>query len=701
MSKKTKYGKRNFRAHYENNSQRLNFGRRLFGKSTRVLQKGYMTPKSKLRASAAKMSWRERLTALKYVPPFLKLVWKTHRGFTVLMILLRVLRAFVPVAALWVGKLIIDAVLSARTEFSPDVFNQLFYNHFALWKLVALEFGIVAAGQLLTRASALIESLSGDLFANQISVRLMRHASSLDLYQFENPEFYDRLERARRQTTGRIGLLPQIFQVAQDAFTLASLAAALLVFSPLLLLLLVLSVLPSFLGATHYAALEYSLLFRQTPERRLLDYIRYLAASDETAKEVQMFGLADWLVERFRRISTRFYQENRRLSIRRGISAAALSTLGTFGYYAAYVSILINAVTGAITIGSLTFLAGSFARSRDLVESILNNASMVFSQALYLKDLFDFFEIQPTIFSPVNGSNLPETIRQGFVFENVGFRYPESEKWAIRHVNFNLKPGERLALVGENGAGKTTLTKLISRLYDPTEGRITLDGIDLREYDLESLRAGISVIFQDFVRYDMAFGANIGVGEVESVKSYLAETQKIQADQEAAGKNSTVNAKKNSINGKVKIDLPQIEVPAQILTAAEKSLAATLLPRLSKGYDQMLGKRFDGGIDLSGGEWQKVALARAYMRDARLLILDEPTAALDARAETEVFTRFSELSKGRMAILISHRFSTVRMADRIVVLQNGGVVEEGTHEQLVAKNGVYAELFEMQAAGYQ
>ncbi len=647
-----------------------------------------MTPAIKPNAASKKMTWRERFKALKYIPPFFKLVWKTHRTFTVLMIVLRVLRSFVPVGALWVGKLIIDAVLTERGM--PVTADQPLYYNFDLWRLVALEFAIVVAGQMLTRASALVESLTGDLFANQISVRLMEHASRLDLYQFENPEFYDRLERARRQTTGRIGLLPQIFQVTQDAFTLLSLAAALLVFNPFLVLLLLLSVLPSFLGATHYAALEYSLLFRQTPERRLLDYIRYLGASDESAKEVQMFGLASWLAARFRRISTRFYEENRRLSIRRGVSAAALSILGTLGYYAAYISILVSAVVGTITIGSLTFLAGSFARSRDLVESILNNASTVFTQALYLKDLFDFFEVKPTIYSPANGIKVPKEIKQGFVFENVGFRYPESEKWAIRNVTFVLNPDERIALVGENGAGKTTLAKLIARLYDPTEGRILLDNVDLREYDLESLRTAISVIFQDFVRYDMAFGANIGVGEVESVESYLATAQENRDEPE-----------KQVDNSKADGDFLHLEVPRQIVLAAEKSLAASLLPNLPNGYSQMLGKRFDGGVDLSGGEWQKVALGRAYMREAQLLILDEPTAALDARAEYEVFTRFSELSRGRMAVLISHRFSTVRMADRIVVLQNGMVVEDGAHDELLGKKGLYAELFELQAAGYQ
>ena len=505
------------------------------------------------------------------------------------MVFLRVIRSFVPVATLWIGKLIIDQVLIARDTPIASV-EQAFYNNPRLWELVALELTIVAAGQLLMRASALVESLSGDLFANQISVRLMQHASTLDLYQFENPEFYDRLERARRQTTGRIGLLPQVLQIAQDLFALISLGAALLVFSPLLVLLLIISVVPSFLGATHYAALEYSLLFRQTPERRLLDYFRYIGASDETAKEVQMFGLADWLISSFRRISNSFYDQNRKLSIRRGISGAALSVIGTLGYYAAYVSILLQAVRGAITIGSLTFLAGTFARSRDLVESILNNAGTVFGQALYLKDLFDFFEMKPTIVSPAGGRKIPEAIKEGFVFKNVGFRYPESEKWAIRNVNLIIGPGERIALVGENGAGKTTLTKLIARLYDPTEGSITLEGIDLREYDLKFLRHSISVIFQDFVRYDMSFGANIGVGEIEAVEPYISDAQKDRAKFPEVSK----------IESAVKPT-----VPVQILNAAEESLAATLLPRLPGGYEQMLGKRFEGGVDLSGGEWQK------------------------------------------------------------------------------------------------
>jgi ATP-binding cassette subfamily B protein len=559
-----------------------------------------------------------------------------------------------------------------------------------LWKLVALEVAFVLVNEALSRASSLVESLLGDLFSNHTSVRLMQHAATLDLYQFEDPAFYDQLERARRQTIGRIGLLAQFLSIGQDALTLLSLGAALLVYSPLLLLLLAVSVLPSFLGETHFASLQYSLLYRWTPERRQLDYLRYVGASDSTAKEVQMFGLAPWLIERYRTLAERFYLENKRLSIRKGVVATAFAVLGTLGYYGAYVHILLRAVAGAISLGSLTFLAASFARSRDLIQHLLSAASDIYEQSLYLKDLFDFFEMKPSITAPAGAPEVPTKIRDGFVFEDVGFQYPGSDRWAVRHVSFSLRPGERLALVGENGAGKTTLTKLLARLYDPTEGRILLDGRDLREYDLASLRRAIGVIFQDFVRYDLRFDENIGVGEINQVRSYLELPR---------------NGKGADVKSSGGTGLPAKDdaraVPEVLASAAEKSLAASLLPRFPEGYRQMLGRRFEGGVDLSGGEWQKIALARAYMRAAQVLILDEPTASLDARAEYEVFKRFSELLSGRMAVIISHRFSTVRMADRIVVLKGGTVVEDGTHQELVVRGGLYEELFRLQADGYR
>jgi ATP-binding cassette subfamily B protein len=610
---------------------------------------------------------KDRIAALRLVPRLVGLVWATHRGYTLAMVVLRVVRSFVPVATLWVAKLIIDEVV---------LLAQRGGDARQLWVLVAVEMAVVVGGELLARGSSLVEGLLSDLFTNRISIRIMEHAATLDLHQFEDPKFYDHLERARQGTSGRVALLAQLLGIAQSVLTLLSLSFALAAQVPWLLVLLALAVLPSFLGETHFAALSYSLMFRRTPERRQLDYVRYVGASDETAKEVQLFGLAPWLIGRYKTLADRFYGENRSLAIRKAVVSSGLSLLGTVGYYGAYVIVLARAITGAISIGMLTFLAASFRQSRDLIQQLLMSASSIYEQSLYLKDLFDFFDMSPSIANRPNARPVPRPIRQGFEFRDVGFRYPGSERWAVRHLSFTLRPGERVALVGENGAGKTTLTKLLARLYDASEGRILLDGVDLRDYDVADVRHAIGVIFQDFVRYDMRFDENIGVGEVEDVRGYLDATS--TADNGGAG-----------------------APPSAIASAAEKSLAASLLPRLPGAYRQMLGRRFDSGVDLSGGEWQKVALARAYMRDAQVLILDEPTAALDARAEYDVFVRFNELMAGRMAVVISHRFSTVRMADRIIVLKAGEIVEQGTHDDLADAGGLYSELFAMQAAGYR
>ncbi len=636
---------------------------------------GPVTPRRPRRDDTAPApTWRERFRALRHVPALLRLVWATHRGYAAGVALLRLVRAGFPVLTLLVGKLIIDAVVAGARAAGPG--GSAAARDAAvgrLWHFVAIEVGLVVAADLLGRASSLLESLLADRFSNRTSVRLMEHAATLDLAQFEDPTFYDQLERARRQTAGRIGLFTQLLGMAQDSLTLASLVATMAAFDWRLLILLVAAILPSFLGETHFAGLGYSLLFRWTPERRQLDYLRYVGASDKTAKEVQSFGLAPWLVGRYSALADRFEAENARLAVRRAGVGGLLGLLSTGGYYAAYVLILARAVAGVISLGTLTLLAGAFARGRDTLQRVLSTAGDAAEQALYLGDLFDFFAMQPTIRSRPGAPPVPARIREGFVFEDVGFRYPGSERWAVRHVDLAIRAGERVALVGENGAGKTTLTKLLARLYEPTEGRILLDGVDLRDYDLASLRAAVGVIFQDFVRYDFAFDENVGVGEVAVL--------------ERAGAAGAAGA--------------PAETPAPIRTAAERSLAASLLPKLPNGYRQMLGRRFEGGVDLSGGEWQKVALARAYLRDAQVLVLDEPTAALDARAEFEVFERFAELVAGRMAVLISHRFSTVRMADRIVVLGGGRVVEEGSHEALIERGGEYAELFGLQAVGYR
>ena len=601
-------------------------------------------------------TWAERLAALHYVPPLLKLVYQTHRGYTVAILALRAVRSFVPLSVLWVGKLIIDGVIAAvRTQAAGAA-----VDWWHLGGLVGLELGFAVVGEALARLSSLLESLLGDLFGNRISVRLMQHAATLDLAQFEDAEVYDHLERARRQTVGRIGLFTLLLATAQSLVTLITLASVLLLQQPWLLLLLAVAVVPSFLGEAHYASLGYSLLFHWTPERRLLDYLRYMGASDESAKEVKLFGLSDFLVDRYARLSDEFYAENKWLAVRRNVVSTALVTVGTLGYYAAYAVIIYFTVLGRYTIGALTFLAGSFRQSRDLIQGVLLSLSQIYEQSLYLADLFTFFDVQPRVTSKPGARAVPKPIREGFAFENVGFRYPGSDRWAVRHLTFRIRPEERVALVGENGAGKTTLVKLLARLYDPDEGRILLDGVDLREHDLESLRRNIGVIFQDFVRYEFILKENIGVGQVEGLGD-----------------------------------------EARIREAARRSLADSVATRLEKGYDQVLGRRFEGGVELSGGEWQKVALGRAYMREAQVLILDEPTAALDARAEYEVFLRFAELTKGKMAVLISHWFSTVRMADRIIVLRGGELVDQGTHEELLARGGLYAELFSLQAAGYR
>jgi ATP-binding cassette, subfamily B, bacterial len=608
-------------------------------------------------------SWRERLGALRNLPPFLKLVWRTSPALTLSQSLLRIVRALLPVATLYVGKLIIDeVVLLAQAPPAAEDLRQWIASGLLgrIGWLLALEFGLAVLSDVLGRAVSLLDSLLSERFSNETSLRLMEHAATLDLEDFEDSELQDRLERARRQAAGRTSLIGQLFGQAQDVVTVASFAAGLIVYAPWLIALLAVALVPAFVGEAHFNAQSYALNYARTSERRELDYVRQTGASAETAKEVKIFGLNAFLIERYRTLATSFFEANRRIAMRRASWGSLLSAIGTVAYYVAYAYIVWRTIHHDFSIGDLTFLAGSFRRLRNLLENLLLGFSQLAGQALYLDDLFSFFEIQPEIVPPSNPRPFPVPIQDGFAFENVGFRYPGAERWAVRGLTFKLHAGETLALVGENGAGKTTLVKLLARLYDPDEGRILLDGHDLREYDLFAMRANIGVIFQDFVRYHFTAADNIAVGRIEA-----------RGDR------------------------------ARIVAAAERSLADEVIRKLPKGYDQIIGKRFRTGIDLSGGEWQKVAIARAYMRNAQLLILDEPTAALDARSEFEVFKRFKELSQGKTAVLISHRFSSVRMADRIVVLMDGAVEAMGTHAELLEQGGRYAELFELQAAGYR
>ncbi len=596
-------------------------------------------------------SWRERLSALRNVPPVLRIVWQSGRGVVLFGIIARLLSALLPLALTYVAKLIIDVVAnSLKTQAVPA----------RLWWLVLVEFGIAVLGSIVSRMIDYSDALLANKYTRHVSIQVMKHASELDVTAYEDPVFYDRLERARVQATDRLVMIQSIGRLELQAITALAYSVAVMFYSPWLMLLLVAAVVPAFLGETHFAFLGYAKNFRQTPIKRQLDYLRQAGATKEAAKELKLFNLAGFFTERFARLSDIIYEQDVQLARKRLGVGSILSLISTGGYYGAYAYVIWRTVAGGLSIGTFYFLITAIMQASSNIQQVFSTLSGIADQALFLTDLLAFFQMKPTIQSKPNALRAPRPIRQGFEFRDVSFRYPGNDRLVINRLNFHLHPGERVALIGENGQGKTTIVKLITRLYDPSDGQILLDGVDLREYDLEDLYRETGVIFQDFMRYEMTARENIAVGKIADLED--------------------LSALKN---------------------AAQKSLADEVVARLPAGYEQMLGRRFEGGVDLSGGEWQKVALARAYLRNAQILILDEPTAALDARSEFEVFQRFAELTAGKMALFISHRFSTVRMADRIVVLEDGRIAEEGSHRDLARLGGRYAEMFEMQAASYR
>jgi ATP-binding cassette subfamily B protein len=596
--------------------------------------------------------WRDRLAALRNVPTVLRFVWESGRLVVVLGLVSRIIASILPPALFWVSKFIIDTIFRIVTTHQPITHR--------LWWLVAAEFALAVSTGLVGRLIDYLDALLAGRYMNHISVRVMEHAASLDLLAYEDPVFYDRLERARVQATDRLYMIQAIGRLIQQVITTITLSISIVVFSPWLLLLLIVGVIPAFVGETHFAFLGYAKNFRQTPIRRQLDYLRVLGGSKEAAKELKLFGLRDFLTGRFKALSDQVYHEDIALARRKVIAGSGLSMIGMAGYYTAYIYAVWQTVMGVFSFGTLTLLANAIREASSNLQQTFSTLSTIADQALFLTDLIAFFEMKPTIRSKANALPAPRPIQRGFEFRNVSFRYPGSSRLVLNGLNFHLRPGERVALIGENGEGKTTIVKLLTRLYDPAEGQVLLDGVDLREYDLDDLYSEIGVIFQDFMRYEMTARENIAVGRIERMN-----------------------------------DLELLQ------ESARKSMAADVLRKLPSGLEQMLGRRFDGGVDLSGGEWQKVALARAYLRDAQVLILDEPTSALDARSEYEVFKRFAELTTEKMALFISHRFSTVRMADRIVVLENGRIAEEGDHDTLTSLGGRYAEMFELQAASYR
>jgi ATP-binding cassette subfamily B protein len=596
-------------------------------------------------------AWADRIRALRNVPPVLHFVWESGPSVVSWNIAIRITVAFLPVGIGIIGRFIIDGINRLHQQ-------QSLPPHF--WWLVGTEMALAVLTGVLSRAVDYFDNLLADRYTHHVSVEVMRKAASLDVTVYEDPIFYDRLERARVQATDRLAMIQQMGRLIQQSVTAIAFSAVLVRYSPFLLLLLIAGILPAFLGESHFAFLTYAKNFRQTPARRQMDYLRQVGGSKEAAKELKLFNLSGYLTDRFTELSLKIFEENVALNKRRLFWGGLLAITGQLGYYGAYGYSIYQTIQGRYSIGDLTLITTAIMQAMANIQQAFSTASGVADQALFLTDLLAFFEMKPTVANKENGLPIPSPIRLGFEFRNVSFVYPGTDRRVLSNFNFTLRPGERVALIGENGQGKTTVVKLITRLYDPSEGQILLDGIDLREYDLADLHGEIGVIFQDFMRYEMTARENIAVGRIEVPHTHM-----------------------------------------EIEHAAEKSLAAGVIARLHGGYDQMLGRRFETGVDLSGGEWQKLALARAYLRDAQLLILDEPTAALDAKSELQVFERFAELTQGKMALLISHRFSTVRMADRIVVLEGGLLVEEGNHKQLMALGERYAAMFEMQAASYR
>jgi ATP-binding cassette subfamily B protein len=595
--------------------------------------------------------WHDRSRALRQnVPAVLRMAWASGPWVVTAAVAGRVCGALIPLAMLAVAKQIFDAI---QAEYTGAALRDGF------WWLVGLEFCLAFLAASIGRITSFFDALFADRFTRHVSVRLIAHASGLDLATFENPAFQDTLERARAQAIDRIAMVQAIGNILQQFLTAFGLAFIIVSFSPWLLLMLVASVIPVFLGESHFAFLGYSLSVQQTPTRRQLDYLRFLGTSKESAKELKLFGLAPFVTSRYAALSDELYSQNLRLSRKRLWAGILLSLLSTASYYGAYAYVVYRAVTGEVSWGTLQMLAGAIAGASSAIQALFGTFSNIADQSLFLTDLVELLKLQPTIASAPNARPVPACIEE-IVFEDVSFSYPGSSRLVLDRVNLRLTAGQRVALVGENGGGKTTIVKLLSRLYDPTAGRILLNGVDLREYDIEDLHQAIGVIFQDFMRFDMTARQNIGVGRMERVAS-----------------------------------------DSEIELASRKSLANAVIARLPDGYEQLLGRRFEGGVDLSGGEWQKIALARAYLRDAQFLILDEPTAALDAPSESEVFQRFADLTSGKMSLLISHRFSTVRMADRILVLADGHIAEQGNHRELMAQGERYAGMFELQAASYR
>ena len=609
-----------------------------------------------LPAEDSQWSWAKVSEAWGNIPGAFRLVWQAHPKATLTMAALTVVSAVLPASQAWVGKLIVDAVVRAiQTGIGAEAGLRLAGPY------ILAEFALLLLGTLLSQARSLAEHVLHAAVSLHINTLIIRKALALDLSYFEDAQFYDKLQNARREADWRgLRIVQGAFGVAQSFITLASFAALLVRFSPWLALILFGATIPSFIAQSRYAHLSFRILSWRAPEARRMNYLEHLLTVDESAKEVKLFGLGEPLLRQYRDMMEKVIREDEDIAVKRSLASVGWGLLATVSYYGAYAWIIFRTAGGQITLGDMTLYLGLFRQSQTTFRGLLDGLNGLYENSLFISNLFGFLALQPHMAPNGHVRPVPARLQQGIEFRDVSFRYPGREDWALRHINLHIRPGEKLALVGANGAGKTTLIKLLTRLYDPTEGQVLLDGIDLREYDVDQLRQKIGVIFQDFVRYQSTARENVGFGQI----GQLGDTERI-------------------------------------VSSAQRGGAAPVIEGLPEGYDTMLGRWFKGGHELSGGEWQKVALSRAFMRDSEILILDEPTSALDAENEAMVFQRFRELTVGKTAVFISHRFSTVRMADRIAVIEDGAISELGSHEELLALGGTYAHLFNLQAQGYR
>ena len=596
--------------------------------------------------------FQRSLGVFRYTKRAIELVWTTSRPLTFALAVLTVVAGILPAAIAWVGQLIVDGVVAAMSQDVPDPGP-------VLW-LVALEAVIVIALAGCQRGLSASQSLLRALLGQRVNVMILEKALTLELAHFEDSEFYDKLTQARREASSRpLSLVTRTFGLVQNAISLSSYAVLLFAFSPWAVVILIGAGLPSFFAEAKFSGDAFRLFRWRSPDTRMQMYLETVIAREDGVKEVKLFQLGPKLLQRYRAIFNRLFVEDRALTIRRDTWGFLLGLVASVAFYGAYAWIVLATIYGRITLGAMTMYLVLFRQGQSAVSAILTAISGMYEDNLYLSNLYDYLE-QPV---PVRRGSSPKgpDPERGLEFEHVSFAYPGADGKALTDISLELRRGESLALVGENGSGKTTLIKLLTRLYEPTEGRILLDGLDLRDWDVEVLRRRIGVIFQDFGRYQFTIGENIGAGDVRHMDD--------EVRQEAA---------------------------------AETGMAAPFIDSMPERYNTQLGRWFKGGRELSGGQWQKIALSRAFMRsEADILVLDEPTAAMDAAAEAQVFELFREEARNKMTILISHRFSTVRAADQIVVLHDGRIIESGTHESLLVEKGTYAQLFQLQARGYQ